>query len=437
MQRWPLYYQNAFSLVSLLINLPFLHVQLKLLYMNRPFLALLLSAIGYSPISAQWQTSAAVVDFAGGNLNDFTNLLNNILQSSSARSGIQWRQMTVQNYDGNMIPAETETLWRWDSTPPEVIFANGFVPRVVNYPNDNNMNLYTYVNQNDPSIFVSTTHSVRTDGYFWRPRNINNKYRYEIYAPGGIDVNLSLDEGDNGYPHQNEIAFPGGIRPEFIRSARCYDNNGRIIKFFRNGAFQPLNSNIPNRDRGCRVPTQWIYPGGSDASSYSTCSARNTREYGGSNSVQSNDFCSYINYTIEFSSISFVDPGNNVNEPYGSISVKADNLDYTAVETVWQRDQDDATSISQQLANVPSQEVKGIVPQVCFRGHILEDRGWWLWRDTYTIANDFACGSNRLDSQDTIQLHSSPSETNRHVGITYYVRKCTGTCAQQLLCSRG
>ena len=238
-------------------------MQLKLY--ESTFLALHLSAIGYSPISAQWQTSAAVVDFAGGNLNGFTNRLNRILRRSSKTSRIQWRQTTVRNYNGNMIPAETETLWRWDSTPPEDIFANGFVPLVINDASDNNMNLYTYVNQNVTSIFVSTTHSVRTNGYFWRPRNKKYKYRYEIYAPGGIDVNLSLDKEDNDYPHQNEIAFPGGIRPEFIRSARCYNKNGRIIKFYRNGAFQPLNSNIPNRDRGCRVPTQWIYsksPGG-------------------------------------------------------------------------------------------------------------------------------------------------------------------------------
>lgn len=123
-----------------------------------------------------------------------------------------------------------EAVYRWDGRPYQEIFQTGFRPRPP--PNDpqylaDYYNLTRFVNgagspadetPAETSVFVSTTRSTS-----WRPQVTASciLYRYEIFAPGGIDAVLTLRDR-NHYPNQQEISFAGGIGPQYIRSAREY-----------------------------------------------------------------------------------------------------------------------------------------------------------------------------------------------------------------------
>lgn len=45
-------------------------------------------------------------------------------------------------------------------------------------------------------------------------------YRYEIYAPGDVNVSETLGRDCIVYPEQEEVAFVNGIAPRYIRSAQ-------------------------------------------------------------------------------------------------------------------------------------------------------------------------------------------------------------------------
>lgn len=122
-----------------------------------------------------------------------------------------------------------EAVYRWDGRPYQEIFQTGFRPRPPNDPQylDDYYNLERFVNgagspadetPAEPSVFVSTTRSTS-----WRPRVTADciLYRYQIFAPGGIDAVLTLGDR-NHYPNQQEISFAGGISPQYIRIAREY-----------------------------------------------------------------------------------------------------------------------------------------------------------------------------------------------------------------------
>ena len=59
-------------------------------------------------------------------------------------------------------------------------------------------------------------------------------FEYEVFAYGGIDVNRAL--GSHAHEDQYEVAFPGGIRTEMIRSAREY-NKRKVVRIWRNMRF--------------------------------------------------------------------------------------------------------------------------------------------------------------------------------------------------------
>ncbi|PED43136.1 hypothetical protein CON26_16080 [Bacillus cereus] len=122
---------------------------------------------------------------------------------------------------------QRERLLRYDDRGPDIIFRDGFAP---NSPIQSigryDWSLFEYVcafMTEDRIPFVSTTRpEVNAEGQIiqWTPNvDENSEFVYEIFAPGGIDVNRSFGEG-SPYPEQREITFPGGIRPEFIRSVR-------------------------------------------------------------------------------------------------------------------------------------------------------------------------------------------------------------------------
>jgi hypothetical protein len=205
---------------------------------------------------------------------DFERVINRLDTVNNARA-IEWRTDTVTDFRGHPVPAAAERLIRWDTRHPDQVFQHGFVPQYAPPEGDalpdQYLNLETYVGQNTPSIFVSTARYYNQDGrnQRWTPRNIANRFEYEIFAYGGIDINLSLGH-DHQYSNQREIAFPGGIRPEFIRTAREYDGDGRIIRIWANGGFDPSANGashspdlrqFPDPVCGSRIPVvYWTGP---------------------------------------------------------------------------------------------------------------------------------------------------------------------------------
>ncbi|KAM7486063.1 hypothetical protein LguiA_002072 [Lonicera macranthoides] len=140
--------------------------------------------------------------------------------------------LTLYNRQGPSIqyrdPIEdqdiVEAMYRGDDHSYTEIFKKGFRPRD---PSSTTLpyyyNLERHVNGGgapgetshvDGSVFFSTTRLTN-----WRPRVKINMilYRYEIFAPGGIDTVLTLCE-HNDYPNQQKIAFVGGINRQYIQS---------------------------------------------------------------------------------------------------------------------------------------------------------------------------------------------------------------------------
>lgn len=148
----------------------------------------------------------------------------------------------------------TEAVYRWDTRSFREIFRTGFSP----WPqrsDQSDVEYYDYssfvmdggrpadTSRASPSVFVSATRSVN-----WRPRLSTDCtiYRYQIYAPGGIDAVLTM--GQYTYANQQEISFAGGIRPQYIRMARIYrvtmDGQFPVYsaegnRLYRNGLFDP------------------------------------------------------------------------------------------------------------------------------------------------------------------------------------------------------
>ncbi|KAJ8119961.1 hypothetical protein ONZ43_g3207 [Nemania bipapillata] len=158
----------------------------------------------------------------------------------------------VRGANGLLISAAAEPLFRWDRRPPETIFKDGFLPLLTPMNMDEfsetpdiNLHLHRYINDQVRSIFVSTTRGVPQDARggpvkIWIPPVLNGRYRYEIFAYGGVDILTSFGiQKEVMYPEQEEITFIGGIRPELIRSATQYDEKGRVISVSPNPRFDP------------------------------------------------------------------------------------------------------------------------------------------------------------------------------------------------------
>ena len=123
-------------------------------------------------------------------------------------------------------------VFRWDLTPYQEIFQNGFqARRQQGTPDETYFDLNHYVHHGGRPLdstrpathaFVSTTLNSN-----WQPVPTLQQgqeirvYRYEIYAPGGIWVAETL--GDQyQYPAQDEVCFVAGIAPQYIRSAQLF-----------------------------------------------------------------------------------------------------------------------------------------------------------------------------------------------------------------------
>ncbi|KAM7519775.1 hypothetical protein LguiB_018737 [Lonicera macranthoides] len=147
-----------------------------------------------------------------------------------------------------------EAVYRWDDCPFEEIFRTGFLPQVRgSTSSEDYYNLERHVNGeggaptgtptfDGNSVFISTTRLTN-----WRPVVPAETiiYQYEIFAPGGIDTVLTLRE-NNKYPNQQEIAFPGGVARQYIRSARPYVVLGAEGQ---NQTYKPYGNQIYRNER--------------------------------------------------------------------------------------------------------------------------------------------------------------------------------------------
>ena len=123
-------------------------------------------------------------------------------------------------------PVLLQHLRRWDRRKPEIVFGEGFRPWS-EPQEEKDYDLYRHM-MFGGSIFVSTFRSDQGD------EDIRFDYEdgilYDIYAYGGIDLNIALGE-ENDFPDQREISFPGGIQRQFIKGASLFifDNGTRVF----------------------------------------------------------------------------------------------------------------------------------------------------------------------------------------------------------------
>ncbi|UUU30779.1 hypothetical protein JIX56_13140 [Streptomyces sp. CA-210063] len=118
------------------------------------------------------------------------------------------RRVDVDRITPDPVWRETcGTLYRSDSRGPAIVFEQGFHPKDVI---DGQYDIEQYVLVNQPSPYVSTTydHDLYKTWY-------KSGYNYYIDAPGGVDVNRTIGD-QHKWADQVEVAFPGGIKPQYI-----------------------------------------------------------------------------------------------------------------------------------------------------------------------------------------------------------------------------
>jgi hypothetical protein len=162
------------------------------------------------------QFCAATLQWFHDNAGLIINRMNDAFSISLPNRTIEWHADIVNDFRGHTVFASAERLRRWDYRHPNVIFRDGFRPRYdaqLGDPlEDQYVDFERHVRTNLPSIFVLTTRYYRNErnsAVRWTPRQLANRFEYEIFAFGGIDVNRSFGPDHNHF-NQRGIAFPGG-----------------------------------------------------------------------------------------------------------------------------------------------------------------------------------------------------------------------------------
>jgi hypothetical protein len=145
------------------------------------------------------------------------------------------------------------------------VFNTGFEPR-----DPSNTHLGSHVDGNE-SGFVSTTRNETLNFLGGPGPNQPFVFRFHIQAPGGVDVNASLGSHNTVFQEaQQEVAFPGGIRPENIIGANRITGGGRSFEPVRVGPFVPnpnfqpqtANPHFPIPQTAANLPPQGPPPTG-------------------------------------------------------------------------------------------------------------------------------------------------------------------------------
>jgi len=129
------------------------------------------------------------------------------------------------------VAASRPFIFRGDARSPEAIFTEGFQPK------GTSQDLFLKASQNTDSIFVSTSKSPNVAREFASYQG--DGYVYTIRGqPQGVDVNAVLGSR-SPFPHELEIAVPGGIKPVDIMGARQIGSDGRFIgPFIKNPGYK-------------------------------------------------------------------------------------------------------------------------------------------------------------------------------------------------------
>jgi hypothetical protein len=120
-------------------------------------------------------------------------------------------------------------LFRGDTRAPAEIFRDGFSPK------GGTDDLADYVAKHVDSNFVGTSTSIdiaKRDYYTGGPGGWVYDIDSSLVKGRGIDVNKSLGKHDMDF--ESEIAFPGGLPKEAIRSARQVMPDGSLGREVRN-----------------------------------------------------------------------------------------------------------------------------------------------------------------------------------------------------------
>jgi len=119
---------------------------------------------------------------------------------------------------------DRNVLWRGDTRNEGLdAFKNGLIPKGIangNIEAEQDHDWRCHKTDSFRSVFVSTTTNkkVAIAALYWTEPKAEG-WIYEIYAPGGIDQQLS--SGGQAGVGEAEISFPGGIKGKFIKQA-CY-----------------------------------------------------------------------------------------------------------------------------------------------------------------------------------------------------------------------
>ena len=149
---------------------------------------------------------------SGGTVADSDEAAGSAAQTVKPDRGNLPRSRAATTLDSVQSTQWNQSLYRVDSRSPDVIFQDGFQPK------GTSTDIQTYVDQNTPSAFVSTS---KTSDIYQNPDfGAPGKYLYEVDGSRtpGVDVNAVYPA--NPYANEQEVAVPGGIPSSAIIGAK-------------------------------------------------------------------------------------------------------------------------------------------------------------------------------------------------------------------------
>ncbi len=188
-----------------------------------------------APIAAEDDTTAPCGPVVGYRSWDWWNTTTNRtialpVAATAVKERWQWRH-------------DVSTLWRGDTRETvDEIFRTGFTPR-----GDRLVPLAEYIVKGggQSSAHLSTTCDKSVAQRFATYGVEQTGWVYEIYAPGGIDVNATarLNNYQSPYLWNKEIDFPGGVKGRYIKGA---------CKFHLTGT-DPVTNEKTWEELGCKT----------------------------------------------------------------------------------------------------------------------------------------------------------------------------------------
>ena len=415
---------------------------------------MLLGTFIYSPASAAGETDAAVEAWL--RFVDITQL-QGILERTlpQDRGPIMWR-----SNNNNVV---NRRLVRWDTRHPRGIFHTGFLPwieldSVIENPTDPALNLDLFVRNNIPSVYVSTA-QVRPNGGVWTPRDRANSFRYDIFAPGGIDVNPTL--APHPFENQDEVAFVGGIHSRLIYGALELDESRRQVMYHVNPHFPgdtptnaPRHPRTPHTtDNSIPAPSQLFCSNPSDSFDPNSDTCGNsmkrstTTDNTNCNELMRSDedieaSCSHC-FEVHVSAIKFWQSDElGQIEPYGEIYAYLDSMERSVI--LWKVDGSstavpgvDQGSPQAKQCVVLRRESGDDSNNVCFGGCVKESDGGFSDDEVLTnfVMPPSCISTSPQTDPSRIYNYTSTDSPDGKVEIDFKVQLCSNCSSNALKCS--